>query len=387
MAARHLLARTAGGTWAAALAISLIDRRLALDAGVEPPLHDGPLVSIVVPARDEQRDIATTVRSHLAQDYRALELIVVDDQSHDGTAQAAIAAAGGDPRFRLIVGTAPPDGWVGKSWACQQGADAARGSWLLFSDADVEHAPDALGRCLAMALRLDRGGLTLAPRVQTAGHAERVVMPVAIQLIQTMVAPALLARMRHSPITMAAGAYMLMRRDVYDAAGGHAGIGHDMVDDLSLGRAIKRQGSLLVPANGTRLVRLRMYHGAGEMWRGWRKNAAFARPRARTRGLAPAVLLATLGPAPVVALVAGARRGDRGLLAAGAAGFAAQLALQRTAAPVVTTPVAYAPTFPLGTLFIAAAAARGAIDRISGRGPLWRGRRYPHAAGRPPRER
>lgn len=371
----------------AALGVALVDRRLALDAGSEPPLRDGPLVSIVVPARDEQRDIATTVRSHLAQDYRALELIVVDDQSSDGTARAATAAAAGDPRFRLIAGTAPPAGWVGKSWACQQGADAARGSWLLFSDADVAHAPDALGRCLALAQRLGRGGLTLAPRVDTGSSAERVVMPAAIQLIQTMVAPALLARMRHSPITMAAGAYMLMRRDVYDTVGGHADIGHDMVDDLSLGRAIKRHGYLLVPANGTRLVRLRMYHGSREMWRGWRKNAAFATPRARSRGLAPAALLATLGSAPLMAIARGVRTRDRRLLGAGAVGFAAQVALQRTAAPVVATPPAYAPTFPLGTLFIAAAAARGAVDRISGRGPVWRGRRYPHAAPRPPRDR
>ncbi len=342
----------------------------------------GPRVSVIIPARNEVRDIGAAVASHLAQRYRNFEVILVDDQSTDGTADVARAVAAGDPRLRIIAGSEPPEGWVGKSWACHQGASAADGDWLLFTDADVRHAPDTLGRTLAMALRLGRGGLTLAPRVDTATVAERIVMPAAIQLIQTMVAPGPLARTSWAPVTIAVGAFLLVRRDLYDAVDGHAGIGHHMVDDLQLAGAIKRSGHLLVPADGSGLLNLRMYHGVHEMWRGWRKNAAFASPRARSRGLFPALLLAALGSAPTVTAIVGIRRREGGLVATGAAGLAAQAVLQRTAAPVVATPARYAPTLPLGTLFIAAAAMRGAMDRITGRGPVWRGRRYPHASGR-----
>jgi len=375
--------RIAGsGVWVAAVGMSLLERRMTADAGEEPPLTTGPLVSVVIPARNEARDIGPAVASHLAQAYRNIEVILVDDQSTDDTVGAARAAAIGDPRLQVVRGAPLPDGWVGKSWACHQGSRVARGEWVLFTDADVVHAPDTLGRCLAMAIRLNRGGLTVAPRVDTGSVAERVVMPAAIQLIQTMVAPGPLARLSWTPVTVAVGAFLLMRRDVYDAVDGHAGIGHHMVDDLQLAAAIKRSGHLLVPADGTRLLHLRMYRGAREMWRGWRKNAAFASPRARSRGLAPALLLVALGTAPTVSAIVGVRRRDVGLVAAGAAGFAAQATLQRFAAPIVATPRRYAATLPLGTLFIASAAIRGAVDRITGRGPLWRGRRYPHASPR-----
>ena len=320
------------------------------------------------------------VASHLAQSYGNIELIVVDDESSDGTADVATRAAAGDERFRLIHGAPVPDGWVGKSWACWQGARDARGEWLLFSDADVVHAPDALARCVALAVRLGRGGLTLTPGVDTGTVAERVVMPAAATLIENVLAPGFLVRSPRSAIVMAAGAYLLVRRDVYESFNGHDGIGAHMVDDVALAQAVKRSGALLYPADGTGLIRLRMYHDLREMWRGWRKNAAFASTLDPTRGIAPALALMVLGLAPSVATVRGLRRVDPRLAAVGASGFVAQCALQRLASPIVETPARYMPTLPLGTTFMAAATLRGAWDRVSGRGPLWRGRRYPHTS-------
>ncbi len=366
--------------WAAALGVALTERRRVRRPLTEEPLTAGPLVSIVLPARDEERGIAGAVRSHLDQTYHHIELLVVDDQSGDRTATAATRAAEGDARFRLIVGEPLPNGWVGKSWACWQGARVARGDWLLFSDADVLHDPQTLGHCLALATRLGRGGLTLSPRVDVATVAERLVMPAAATLIQNVLAPGFLVRSPRSQIVMAAGAYLLVRRDVYDRFGGHAGIGRHMVDDMALAQAVKRDGGLLVPADGTDLIRLRMYHDAAAMWRGWRKNASFAAMGDPTKGVVPALALAALGVAPFASAIIGARRGDGRLIALGAAGIAIQCALQRLAAPIVATPRRYAPTLPVGTTFMAAAALRGAVDRISGRGPLWRGRRYPHAS-------
>jgi hypothetical protein len=205
-------------------------------------------------------------------------------------------------------------------------------------------------------------------------------MPAAATLIQNVLAPGFLVRSPRSQIVMAAGAYLLLRRDVYDRFGGHEGIGRHMVDDVALAQAVKRGGGLLVPADGTGLIRLRMYHDVGEMWRGWRKNASFATAREPTKGVVPAIGLAALGATPALCLISGVRRRDACLASLGAAGFLAQCALQRLAGPIVDTPARYAPTLPAGTTFMAAAALRGAIDRITGRGPLWRGRRYPHAS-------
>lgn len=359
--------------------MATIERRRAHDPLREEPITVGPLVSIVLPARDEARDVGSAVRSHLDQTYRRIEVLVVDDQSTDGTPTVATDAAGGDERFVLVHGEPVPQGWVGKSWACWQGARLARGEWLLFTDADVVHSPEALSRCLALALRLDRGGLTLTPRVDAVTVAERLVMPAAATLIQNVLAPGFLVRSPRSQIVMAAGAYLLIRRDVYDRFGGHGGIGGHMVDDVALAQAVKRGGGLLVPADGAGLIRLRMYHDLGEMWRGWRKNAAFASPGEPTKGVVPAIGLAVLGAAPALCGLAGMRMRDGPLTTLGVAGFAAQCALQRLASPVVDTPARYAPTLPVGTTFMAAAALRGSIDRITGRGPLWRGRRYPHA--------
>lgn len=379
MAPRHVLTACASAVWVGATALAVTERRRGPDPLRETPLTEGPLVSIVLPARNEERGIGEAVRSHMHQTYERIEVIVVDDESSDATAAAATAAADGDPRFRVVHGQPVPDGWVGKSWACWQGAQRASGEWILFTDADVVHAPDALGRCLALAVRLGRGGLTLAPRVETASVAERLVLPAAAALIQFVLAPGPLARSPRSAIAMAAGAYLLVRRDLYDRVGGHDGIGGHMVDDLALAQAVKRSGALLMPADGTGVIRLRMYHDVGELWRGWRKNAAFASPNGATKGVVPAATLGALGLLPLVALVRGARGRDARFATIGAAGFAAQCALQRFAGPIVATPARYAATLPVGTTFMAAAALRGAMDRIAGRGPVWRGRRYPHA--------
>ncbi len=203
-----------------------------------------------MPARNEERGIGAAVRSLRALDYPRVQVVVVDDQSEDGTLAAAREAAGDDPRVRVLAGRALPEGWIGKPWACWQGVARAEGEWLLFTDADVLHSPDSLGRTLAMAMRLGRGGLTLFPTIDTAGVAERVVTPAALVAIGTLVAPGPLARSPRSAVAIAAGGYMLMPRALYDAVGGHAAIRGRMVDDVTLAAAVKRHGALLMPGAG-----------------------------------------------------------------------------------------------------------------------------------------
>jgi chlorobactene glucosyltransferase len=375
----RLTAGVASALWVGAAALAAHERRRAAHPEAEPPAADGPLVSVIVPARDEERGIGATIASLRALDYPRLEVIVVDDESRDGTLPAAQGAAGGDPRVRVVAGGPLPRGWVGKSWACWQAARVARGDWLLFTDADVVHAPDSLGRALAIARRLGRGGLTLFPTIDCEGALERLVTPAAVTAIGTFVAPGPLVRSRRSRVAIAAGGYMLVERGVYETAGGHAAIRSRMVDDVCLAAALKRRGHLLVPMPAGPLARLRMYHGGREVWGGWSKNASFGVAGGAAKGLTAAGVLAALALTPVVATIQGARTGDRLLAATGAVGLLATVALQRLASRSAPTPARYAPTLPLGMLVLAGAAARGSLGRLAGRGPEWRGRRYPLA--------
>ena len=147
--------------WAWSVVVAELDRRQRLSLDDEEPIHDGPLVSVVVPARDEARGVRAAIASLAAQEYVALEVIVVDDESSDATAAEAQAAA--THRVRVLEGKPVPTGWVGKSWACHQGYELARGDWLLFTDADVRHAPDTVGRALALAQRRRVAGVTVLP--------------------------------------------------------------------------------------------------------------------------------------------------------------------------------------------------------------------------------
>jgi GT2 family glycosyltransferase len=334
-------------------------------------------VSVIMPARNEERAVGAAVASLMAQDYPDIEVIVVDDQSTDRTRLEAAEAIGSDPRGRLVGGTDLPDGWVGKSWAAWQGYQHSTGDWLLFTDADVIQRPDCIGRCLALATALDRG-ITLIPRIHVGTPAEAVVLPAAFAMIATFVAPGPLVRASSTSTAMAAGGFMLMPRQDYEAVGGHRAIRGRMVDDVSMAQRLKAAGRPLRMVDGVELAHLRMYDGAEDMWLGWRKNASFGAadvPRAVV-GSSLVAGTAAIGPA---ATIFGILSGCRALAALGALGWCAQILTARINSRAVGGAPTYALAFPAGVAFIAAAAIRGAIDRLSGKGAVWRGRRYPTA--------
>jgi glycosyltransferase involved in cell wall biosynthesis len=364
--------------FAALCGASLANRRAIRSPGHALAPDDAPRISVVVPARDEERDVEQTLRLLSAQRYPALEIVVVDDRSSDGTRAAIARAAADDARIVVVDGSEAPPGWLGKPWACAQGAERAGGEWLCFTDADVRFAPDALASALAFALDTGNGGATLSPRLVCGSFWERTVQPVATMAILAVIAPPLLSQRPDVPVALAAGAFMLMRRDLYDRAGGHAAVRDRVADDLQLGRAIKRAGGLLVLGHGDELLEVRMYHGHRELWRGWRKNAAYGLPGGAPVALAGAVaaLIGALGPP--LALAIGVRRGDRGLVARGALGLAALIALRASDRRTAPTPLAYAVTAPLGLGWISAVTAVASLDRQRG-GSRWRGRRYAFA--------
>ena len=372
------LAAFAAAGWLALLVSSVYGRRAIRQVERAPARPGAPAMSVIVPARDEERDIEETIRGLRAQRYPSLEIIAVDDRSRDGTAAALARAASGDPRVIIVSGSEPPAGWLGKPWACAQGAAVARGAWLCFTDADVRFAPDALSSALAFAESAGHGGATLSPRLLCETFWERTVQPITTLAITALVAPPALSQRPGAPVALAAGAFILVRRELYLRVGGHAAVRDRVADDIALGRAVKRAGGLLLLGHGDDLLRVRMYHGHRELWRGWRKNAAYGLPGGAAGALAGAASAALGAALPPLSLVLGLRRGDRALARRGALGLASLLALRVSDRRTAPTPLRYAMTAPLGVAWLSAVTFTAALDRLRG-GSRWRGRRYAFA--------
>ena len=164
--------------------------RAAALGGQEPPRGDAPpapRVSVVIPARDEAAGIAACVASVLAQDLPEVEVLVIDDGSTDGTADAARAAAGEDPRVRVVAAPAPEAGWSGQAWACARGYEEARGRWLVFLDADVTLAPGALQDALAAAGGASASLVAWCPREATGHPLHALASPLHQDLLLALV--------------------------------------------------------------------------------------------------------------------------------------------------------------------------------------------------------
>lgn len=248
----------------------------------EPPpertAEETPLVSLLVPARNEEANIGVCVRSLLAQRYPHVEILVLDDRSEDGTRAILERERARDARLAVLTGTEPPPGWTGKNWACHQLALAARGEALVFADADTDFFdPDAL-RAVVRALRAHRLDLLSGlPRQVLGTLGETLLVPMFYWAFLSFTPLALGLLWRRPAFARAVGQLMAFRREAYDAIGGHAAIRGSVVDDLDLARAIARAGRSCRILDATTLVRCRMYRSGREAAAGFGKNlfAAF----------------------------------------------------------------------------------------------------------------
>lgn len=231
-------------------------------------------VSLLVPARNEAANLRANLPLLLAADWPKLEIIVLDDGSEDETASVVESYARDHPdRLRLIRGDALPEGWLGKNWACSQLARAATGDVLLFCDADVAPGPNAVRRTLGLMERWDANAATAILRHRFGSWGERAVVPLVAQLPVAATLPlALVPRIASPSLSMANGQWIAFTRAAYDAIGGHEAVRVDVLEDVVLGRAVKRAGLRLVSAIVTGEIRVRMYAGLAEVRAGFRKN-------------------------------------------------------------------------------------------------------------------
>jgi chlorobactene glucosyltransferase len=233
-----------------------------------------PLVSVIVPARDEAVNIGTCVGSLAASTYPDFEIIIVDDQSADDTAERARAVGPGNARrLEVVRGTEVPTGWLGKPWACWQGARATRGEILLFTDADTVHGPDLLTRAVAELQNTRADVVTVMGHQIMGSFWERLVQPqvfllLVVRFINVERAVAT-GRWRGA---IANGQFLLFTQEAYDALGGHEAVKHEVVEDLMLAQLIVRRGRTLVLRSAERSLSTRMYRSLGELVAGWSKN-------------------------------------------------------------------------------------------------------------------
>lgn len=355
----------------------------SLDEESPAPPDVAPLVSVIVPARDEAANIERCVRSVLATSYPRLEVIVVDDHSADGTNAIASRIAAGDQRLRVVSAPDLPDGWFGKPWACLAGARAARGDVLCFIDADTVHAPDLLTRTIS-AMRSRP-----ADMVTVAGTQEMKTFWETLLQVQMFGMLAMryggterVNSSRHAWDKIANGQYIAVTRQAYDSIGGHAAVRDKVAEDLMLAQRLFAAGVRTALVLGTKQLSTRMYSSLGEIVDGWRKNVFAggidALPRIPAlRLLFPLGLTATpvaeLAPvAALAAAVAGASLSGTTVAWAATATLAMLLAWAVVYARAGRS-VLYALAFPLGALVLLWIVA-GAIAR--GRRVTWKGRRY-----------
>lgn len=236
-----------------------------------------PMVSVLIPARNEERSIASCVRSILNQDYPSFEVLVLDDQSSDGTRAILEKLAISYPALRVLHGIPPSGNQVGKNWACSQLARQAGGELLFFTDADTLNRPDMLKTIVTALMGEQADLLTGFPRQEVHTWGERLLVPFFSWAFFCFIPLALAYKLRLPFLSVAVGQVMLFRRDAYLAIGGHESISSSIVDDMSLARQIKAKGLRWRVAYIADLVSCRMYHTNREAIDGFTKNlfAAF----------------------------------------------------------------------------------------------------------------
>ncbi len=351
-----------------------------------------PLVSVIVPARNEARNIVPCLESLVRQDHPRFEVVVVDDRSEDATAERARAVPRGNAQvLRVVEGSDLPEGWFGKPWACRQGADAAAGEILLFTDADTTHGPDLLTRALA-AMEEDRADvLSLLGDQEMGTFAERLVQPQVFALLglrfhrlDRVVTPG------RWTDAIANGQYILVRKPAYTSIGGHDAVRGEVVEDLRLAQELVRAGHRLSLRLARDAFSTRMYTSLQEVVNGWTKNVAVGARQSsgRLAPLAlPGLLLFLAGvwlvpPAAFLVSAVGALLLGSGttpwtslpFLAWGGAAAFCTVAIQAGVYGRFGVSPAMALLHPLGALVMAVIVVR---SWIRGEGRIeWKGRRY-----------
>jgi chlorobactene glucosyltransferase len=242
------------------------------DESADPPAQPR-LVSVVIPARNEARNIERSVRSVLTTTYPNLEVIVVDDHSTDGTGDIAREIAVGDSRVRVIDNPSLPEGWFGKQWACQSGARAANGEIICFADADTTQSTDLITRSVNAIVRRDADLFSIAGSQELGGFWEKLVQPQMFGLLTIRYGGTeSVTNSKRVYDKIANGQCLFVRKATYDELGGHELVRSHVADDMMMAQRFFASGKKVVLENGMAQLSARMYTSLSELIHGWGKN-------------------------------------------------------------------------------------------------------------------
>jgi chlorobactene glucosyltransferase len=366
---------------------------LEIQISKSPPPADSvsPLISIIIPARNEARNIQRCLVALDSQTYPNLELIVVDDRSTDTTPrilEAFAAASPGhqqrddSPSITIIHGKDLPTGWAGKPHALTQGYSVAQGEWLCFLDADTFASPDLIASTYQAANSLQADLLSILTYQELGSFWEKVILPLVFTALSVGF-PAKRVNDPNKPDAIANGQFILIRRSVYNAVGGHQAVRAEIAEDKALAVLVKGSGYRLVVGDGRELARTRMYTSLPEIWEGWTKNI-FLGLQDRLWLLALGAVIGLIGalilPLWTVLSLAWVIKGS---------GWLAYLAIAQSlclwifllynrirVSKAMDISPGYALTLPLGALIFTMMVVTSAFNVLSGKGVTWRGRSY-----------
>ncbi|MCD6567794.1 MAG: glycosyltransferase [Dehalococcoidia bacterium] len=254
-----------------ALNLALNLRALKEPEGNATMPEPAPFVSVLIPARDEEANIESCVKSLQQQDYHNFEILVLDDNSSDGTANIVEQLAATDNRTCLISGEPLCEGWAGKPFACYQLAQKAKGDWLLFVDADTVHAPHMLRSVMSLALKSGCSLLSGFPRQLTTSLPEKVSIPLMYFIILSWLPLWWLQSFRKPKPSLAIGQFLLFPREEYWRIGGHEAVKSRILEDVWLGIEVNRHGGRHIAINLAPVVSCHMYRSMKSMWEGFIK--------------------------------------------------------------------------------------------------------------------
>ena len=354
-----------------------------------PSPDQTPKVSVLIPARNEGVVIRSCIEGVLAQDHPVHEVIVLDDDSQDDTGSIVDEIAASDPRVRRLAGAPLPDGWKGKNWALHQASTAASGDWLLFIDADVRLADQALRQAAGLAADSGADMVSWFAQLDMITFWEKAMMPFIADFI-VLFSPLDKVNDPDDDHCIANGQFIHVRRTTYDEVGGHEGIRDSIIDDVSLARAVKFGGGKLRMAFALELMQTRMYTSLGEIWNGWAKNffpAMQARPGLAVAAVGylhltslwPALLL----PVAVLSVVLGNLGAAEILTFTAAAGIVAYRTVTRWV-DRDAYPWPHVLTHPLQAALLSGIIIDSVAQTRGWRRTTWKGRTYESPGGSSP---
>lgn len=350
-----------------------------------PPAAGAPLISICIPARDEEQNIRNCVRAILGQDYPNIEVIVLDDRSTDATPGILRQLAVQNDKLNIVSGSDPPEGWAGKPHALFQAAAIAHGEWLCFVDADTFLKPNCLSACYTRAIETKADLFTTMNQQILGSFWEKVVMPLVMTALSVGFSP----RKVNDPSrrdAVANGQFILIKRTVYDSIGGHQRVKDQIVEDKAIAEQVKWNGYRLIVADGMQVLNTRMYTSLPTMWEGWTKNIYLglrdhpAMLLLGAFGATLALIAALFLPIwPVIGafwyLKGGGWLGIVVILQALTV-WCVLIFMRARVANKMNISAWYATTTPLGAGVFAAIMLTSAWKILSGQGVTWRGRKY-----------